>query len=73
MAFLSETKTKKDRRVDQEDAKELSNQITRIESLSKDLQLSLSLVNRPHSAYGVLLVELDWLAIQLSEIKKRLK
>lgn len=59
--------------MDQGDSKELSDQIARIERLSADLKLTLMSINRPHTAYGVLLVELDWLAIQLIEIKKRLK
>lgn len=58
--------------MDQEDAKELSDQIPRIERLIADLKLTLMTVNRPHTAYGVLLVELEWLKIQLQEIKKRL-
>jgi hypothetical protein len=58
--------------MDQEDPNELSDQIARIERLSSDLRLTLMSIRSPHTAYAVLLVELEWLGVQLKEIKKRL-
>jgi hypothetical protein len=59
--------------MDKDDAKIISDQIARIDSLSKDLLLTLSTIEKPHAAFGVLLIELNWLGIKLAEIKKRLK
>lgn len=72
MAFLPETKIKKKAGMDQEDANQLSDQIARIDRLSSDLRLTLMTVKSAHTAYAVLLVELEWLGMQLKEIKKRL-
>jgi hypothetical protein len=58
--------------MDQEDAKELSNQIARIEGIIEDLRTSLPTIRQPHTAYGVLLIELEWLRINLEIIRKRL-
>lgn len=60
---MAESPTDKDR---------IAQQIARIQQLSTELKHELAFVNRPHAAFGALLMELDLLAIQLAKIKRRL-
>jgi len=73
VALLPEAQDKKGNRVDEVNADQLSKQIDRIQQLSTDLKHNLAFLRDRHSAFGILLMELDLLTYQLAEIKKRLE
>lgn len=55
------------------DKEKIEAQIARIQELTTNLKHELAFIQRPHSAFGALLMELDLLTFQLAEIKRRLK